>query len=134
MNKYLTQYTLNGKDLPSEIYCLPSQNPTALMRVRQLPGERITSKALPTYDNYLDTTRYYIHKGNFGDALHRLLYLMTIQGVTANTITHIQDDGLLHRLAHMVTGTQSEDIVKLIKDVDEFEETVVGTYLWAASH
>lgn len=130
MIKYSTIYTINDKSYFSEIFCPETSNIEIILNQRNLPNEIITSVEIspnpPT-----DPISSYIQSGKYVDAMHRFFYLATIVGETLDFISYIQDDGLVHKMAHMKAGTETHDVPQMVTEADDFEKTVPGTYLWS---
>jgi len=141
--KFESQYESNGKLYSSEVFIPTYINIKDILKQRQLTNEQLTNNGtvvvlnnqkIEGYDLHKECVAYYIEVGKYVDAIHRLMYLIMIKGQNnIELFRFIKDDGLIHKLIHLKSYYTDVDIEETIKEADQFEVTVPGSYLWASS-
>ena len=137
-----TEYSSNQLLYGSEVWSYNNTNPLDVIKLRALPNEITTSQpklmfniSTTPVDYTGNTTSYYIEKGNYVDAVHRLMYLTLIKGQeNINLFQFMKDDGLMHELLHLKTNYSTPDLTSLIQQADDFEQSVPGTLLWVMAN
>lgn len=139
--KVLTSYTIDDRLFTSEIFFKDPDKLHELIALRGLTNEcvinkpvKITNNACEVINDKVDqeSISFYIRKGNYIDAAHRVMYLTTILNDPSVSHHLLLDNGLIHELIHAKTNKDifEYDIESMIKKANALERIVPGTYLW----